>query len=59
MKDKRGRLYLFNGYGKSKKWRFFISDWFRNRNSVEYFGIRENICNPDFNYGEFATIKYN
>ena len=36
---------------------FFISDWLRNRNTVEYLGIWERIHNPDFNYGEFATIK--
>jgi len=36
---------------------FFISDWLRNRNTVEFLGIWESIFNPDFNYGEFATIK--
>jgi hypothetical protein len=36
---------------------FFISDWLRNRNTVEFLGIWERIYNPDFNYGEFATIK--
>jgi hypothetical protein len=36
---------------------FFISDWLRNRNTVEFLGIWESIYNPDFNYGEFATIK--
>ncbi|MCK5466642.1 KilA-N domain-containing protein [Candidatus Parcubacteria bacterium] len=36
---------------------FFISDWLRNRNTVEFLGIWESINNPDFNYGEFATIK--
>ena len=35
----------------------FISDWLRNRNTVEYLGIWERIHNPDFNYGEFAIIK--
>ncbi|MEA2011466.1 MAG: KilA-N domain-containing protein [Verrucomicrobiota bacterium] len=42
---------------KSKDGDFFISDWLRNRNTVEYLGIWEKIHNPDFNYGEFATIK--
>ncbi len=42
---------------KSKDGDFFISDWLRNRNTVEYLGIWERIHNPDFNYGEFATIK--
>ena len=42
---------------KSKDGDFFISDWLRNRNTLEYLGIWEQIHNPDFNYGEFATIK--
>ena len=42
---------------KAKDGDFFISDWLRNRNTVEYLGIWESIYNPDFNYGEFATIK--
>jgi len=42
---------------KSKDGDFFISDWLRNRNTLEYLGIWERIHNPNFNYGEFATIK--
>ena len=42
---------------KSKDGDFFISDWLRNRNTIEYLGIWEKIYNPDFNYGEFAIIK--
>lgn len=42
---------------KSKDGNFFISDWLRNRNTVEFLGIWECIYNPSFNYGEFATIK--
>ena len=42
---------------RSKDGNFFISDWLRNRNTVEYLGIWEKIHNPDFNYGEFAIIK--
>jgi len=42
---------------KAKDGDFFISDWLRNRNTIEYIGIWERIHNPDFNYGEFATIK--
>jgi hypothetical protein len=42
---------------RAKDGDFFISDWLRNRNTVEYLGIWEKIHNPDFNYGEFATIK--
>lgn len=40
---------------KAKDGDFFISDWLRNRNTVEFLGIWEQIHNPDFNYGEFAT----
>jgi len=42
---------------KAKDGGFFISDWLRNRNTVEFLGIWERVYNPDFNYGEFAIIK--
>ena len=42
---------------KAKDGEFFISDWLRNRNTLEYIGIWEEINNPNFNYGEFAIIK--
>jgi len=42
---------------KAKEGDFFISDWLRNRNTIEFLGIWEGIYNPDFNYGEFAIIK--
>lgn len=42
---------------KAKDGEFFISDWLRNRNTVEFLGVWESVNNPDFNYGEFATIK--
>ena len=42
---------------KAKDGDFFISDWLRNRNTVEFPGIWESVYNPDFNYGEFAIIK--
>jgi hypothetical protein len=42
---------------KAKDGDFFISDWLRNRNTVEFLGIWESINNPGFNYGEFAIIK--
>ncbi len=41
---------------KAKDGDFFISDWLRNRNTIEYLGVWEKIHNPDFNYGEYATI---
>lgn len=42
---------------KAKDGDFFISDWLRNRNTVEFLGVWESINNPVFNYGEFAIIK--
>jgi len=42
---------------KAKDGDFFISDWLRNRNTVEFLGIWEKLNNPNFNYGEFAIIK--
>ena len=42
---------------KSKDGDFFVSDWLRNRNTIEFLGIWEELHNPNFNYGEFAIIK--
>ena len=42
---------------KAKDGDFFISDWLRNRNIVEFLGVWESVYNPTFNYGEFAIIK--
>ncbi|CAN5904579.1 hypothetical protein BH11BAC7_BH11BAC7_04600 [soil metagenome] len=42
---------------KAKDGDFFIADWLRNRNTVEFLGIWETVYNPDFNYGEYAIIK--
>jgi len=42
---------------RAKDGDFFISDWLRNRNTIEFLGAWEQINNPDFNYGEFAIIK--
>ncbi len=42
---------------KAKDGEFFITDWLRNRNTLEYIGIWEKIYNADFYYGEFAIIK--
>lgn len=42
---------------KAKDGDFFISDWLRNRNTVEFLGIWERLHNPHFNYGKFTTIK--
>ena len=42
---------------RAKDGEFFIADWLRNRNTVEFLGIWESVFNPRFNYGEFAIIK--
>lgn len=42
---------------RAKDGDFFVTDWLRNRNTLEYLGIWEQVYNPHFNYGEFATIK--
>lgn len=42
---------------KSKDGDFFVSDWLRNRNTIEFLGIWKEIHNPNFNYGKFAIIK--
>jgi len=42
---------------KAKDGEFFVADWLRNRNTIEFLGIWEQIHNPTFNYGEFTLIK--
>jgi hypothetical protein len=42
---------------KAKDGDFFVTDWLRNRNTLEYVGIWEKFYNSAFNYGEFAIIK--
>ena len=42
---------------RAKDGDFFITDWLRNRNMLEYIGIWEKVHNPNFNYGEFAIIR--
>ena len=42
---------------KAKDGEFFVTDWLRNRNTLEYLGAWESMNNPIFNYGEFATIR--
>ena len=41
---------------RAKDGDFFITDWLRNRNTLEYIGIWEMVFIPDFNYGVFAAI---
>jgi hypothetical protein len=42
---------------RAKDGDFFVTDWLRNRNTLEYLGIWEKFYNASFNYGEFAIIK--
>ena len=44
--------------GMSKKFGddSLISSWMRNRNTVEFLGIWEQINNPNFKGGEFETF---
>jgi len=36
---------------------FFILNWLRNRNTIEFLGIWERVYNPNFNPVEFDKIK--
>jgi KilA-N domain len=42
---------------RAKEGDFFIGDWLRNRNTVEFLGVWERVHNPAFNPVEFATIR--
>jgi len=42
---------------RAKDGNFFITDWLRNRNTLEFLSVWEKIHNPNFNYGEFAIIR--
>jgi len=42
---------------KAKDGDFFVSDWLRNRNTLEFIEIWEKIYNKNFNCGKFAIIK--
>jgi hypothetical protein len=56
--DHEGQQYIsLTDMLKAKDGDFFISDWLRNRNTIEFLGIWESVYNPNFNYGEFAIIK--
>lgn len=41
----------------AKDWDFFITDWLRNANTLDFLWAWEQMHNPDFNYGEFAIIR--
>ena len=34
---------------RAKDGDFFVADWLRNRNTLEYLGIWEQVYNPNFN----------
>ena len=58
IKTKDGQDYIsLTDMLKSKDGDFFVSDWLRNRNTVEFLGVWESMNNPNFNYGGFAAIK--
>jgi len=42
---------------RAKKGDFFVGDWLRNRNTMEFLGVWERVHNPNLNCGEFATIR--
>lgn len=42
---------------KAKDGDFFISDWLRNRNTLEFLSVWESVYNPNFNCDESAIIK--
>ncbi|WP_294262407.1 KilA-N domain-containing protein [Propionivibrio sp.] len=42
---------------RAKDGDFFISDWLRNRNTIEFLGLWERLNNPGFNPIEFDGIK--
>jgi hypothetical protein len=37
--------------------RFVIQNWMRNRNTIEFLGIWEELHNSDFNRGQFEAVK--
>lgn len=41
---------------KAKDGDFFVTDWLRNRNTLEYIGTWESVYNPNFNFEEFSKI---
>lgn len=58
--ERNGQEYIsLTDMIRAKEGDFFIGDWLRNRNTVEFLGVWEAVHNPDFNYGEFATIRSN
>jgi hypothetical protein len=44
-------------YKDAERTDYLISNWMRNRNTIEFLGIWEQINNPEFNPIEFDGIK--
>jgi len=44
-------------YKDEKRTDYLIQNWLRNRNTIEFLGIWEQLNNPDFNPIEFDGIK--
>lgn len=42
---------------RTKDGDYFLSNWLRNRNTIEFLGIWEKVNNSNFNYAEFDIIK--
>jgi len=57
LKEETGDFISLTDMVRAKDGDFFISDWLRNRNTIEFLGIWESVNNPVFNYGEFAIIR--
>jgi len=57
LSNKGGDFISLTDMLKAKDGDFFIADWLRNRNTVEFLGIWESVHNPAFNSGEFAIIR--
>jgi len=56
--NQKGQDYIcLTDMVKAKDDDFFIADWLRNRNTIEFLGIWEIVYNTGFNHVEFATIK--
>ena len=41
---------------KAKDGEFFVTDWLRNRNTLEYIGTWESVYNPEFDFNGFSEI---
>lgn len=44
-------------YKNSGDPRFVIQNWMRNRNTIEFLGLWEELHNPDFNRVQFEAVK--